>query len=80
MVSLTVLPHLALCILYSIQVDKQVVAVDSSNISIKQLQRYETTDRRQAGRTSLRDLHRVLDLLSDCSVVIEPTAFTFKVS
>jgi len=27
---------------------------------------------------TLRDLHRVLGLLSDCSVVIELTAFTFK--
>ena len=32
--------------LHPLQVDKQVVAVNSSNIIIEQLQRYETTDRR----------------------------------
>ena len=47
-VSQTVLPHLALCILYSIQVDKQVVAVNSSNIIIEQF--YSGTRRLTEGR------------------------------
>ena len=117
------------CPLHLLQVDKQVVAVNSSDINIELLQQYETTDGRallsshlNIQRTvvmkllktepftnmlvfcpwkvtqtfvrkkilhhifkvfsvqGLSETSRVLDLLSDCSVVIELTAFTFKVS
>ena len=38
--------------LHPLQVDKEVVAVNSNNIIIEQLQPYETTDGMQAGRSS----------------------------